>query len=333
MSHQVSLDTLQGMVNVVLLETGKALRIATESRKPGKPQPSESIQKLKKLKEGILPGAVERFQRALDDLESDIVRAKAVMQRDLDELRAKRYAAENPPMPEVEPTPKELELPKPILEETHNLPQMATPIYKNEMIAPVAPMAPMIATEPANEVTANVAADRRPLTPPSSGNKSGPSNLSLNTGHGAPDGNLKDTAEAPDSAVDSLFGTNEVVTESANGDLAFDSMDFNDTSQLQHTDFDLSAFGNTQDLNMSDLQTANGQGTQNINVAGNTQGDLFGMSSGNVSDMMDLTSAVRPAEDNSFDDLFDFTNDDDMGMGSGGAMDHGPLDEDFFGMK
>jgi len=91
---QYPLDTLQSMINAVLLEIGKALRSANRKGVKIIGYDNERLQ-------AFIPSAVEKFHLALDELESDIVRAKAVLARDLRDLRTKKYELEHPTLREA----------------------------------------------------------------------------------------------------------------------------------------------------------------------------------------------------------------------------------------
>ncbi|KAK3374927.1 hypothetical protein B0H63DRAFT_260918 [Podospora didyma] len=89
------LDVLQQMFNDVLIHTGKALRTANRDGKGGVPQASATLG-------ARIPTSIDTFNSALDELESDILRAKSVLQRDLNQLKAKRQL---PPPPLLEQKP------------------------------------------------------------------------------------------------------------------------------------------------------------------------------------------------------------------------------------
>ncbi|KAK4242471.1 hypothetical protein C8A03DRAFT_29403 [Achaetomium macrosporum] len=102
------LDVLPQIVNEVIVTTGKAFKAA---RRDGKANPAEVSAAMNVR----IPAAVERFNSVLDDLEADILRAKSVLLRDLNQLRAER----NPPPPEPKtvapPAPMAIDLTSPKL--------------------------------------------------------------------------------------------------------------------------------------------------------------------------------------------------------------------------
>ena len=262
--------------------------------------------------------------------------------RDLEELRARRYALENPPptpvvdtatddsMP-VENLPENLMLesngstPQAIIKEEQTVPQETAPeIAEAEDVKPV--------IDPPKDTVPEVSDSSKGLqgpSPPSSTNdtnaKSNPIGLDVDATPSTEEPALA-TSGIPDSPLGSLFG----ITDSGNNglDMNFDSVDFLDAGNTQdQNDFDLSTFGNTEDFNL-DLHTSNDAGTTNTS---NKQDNLFGMGdSGGAGDLMDLDLDLNAGGDGSaFDDLFDFGADAD----DGGGMEHGNADSTFFGIE
>ncbi|KAL5347802.1 hypothetical protein ACLOAV_007212 [Pseudogymnoascus australis] len=87
--QQQHLDTLQNLINTILIETGKALRSANLKGAKTISHDNDRLQM-------YMPKAITNFHGALDELESDIVRAKAVIARDLRELRKREEELRNP---------------------------------------------------------------------------------------------------------------------------------------------------------------------------------------------------------------------------------------------
>lgn len=211
-------------------------------------------------------------------------------------------------------------------------------VIKNEPIAP-----PEEHPQPSEDIKVP-----QNLTPPASNNAasqiSKPIGLGIIT-EGTTAGSGTDGGDLQNSAIDSLF---DMVDEDNNTgrDLDFDAMDFSihdstqdqDTSQVQHNDFDLSNFGtNTQDFNMSDLNTSNNN-TQ-LTPSGNDQNkqvdDLLNMtntSTGGDVMNLDLDIDMNIAGDSVFDEMF-FAADDGGDAGGGGEMEHGEFDNAFFGIE
>ncbi|OBT90626.1 hypothetical protein VE02_00486 [Pseudogymnoascus sp. 03VT05] len=87
--QQQHLDTLQNLINTILIETGKALRSANMKGAKTISHDNDRLQL-------YMPKAITSFHGALDELESDIVRAKAVIARDLREVRRREEEVRNP---------------------------------------------------------------------------------------------------------------------------------------------------------------------------------------------------------------------------------------------
>ncbi|WYZ40265.1 hypothetical protein EsH8_IV_000606 [Colletotrichum jinshuiense] len=94
-----SAEALNGLINDVLVQTGKALKSYS---KDGRHQVQAHISLQQKM-----PEIIENFHWKLDDLESEIIRAKAALQRDLDQFRQQR-------LPEPQPAPVEAQTKSPI---------------------------------------------------------------------------------------------------------------------------------------------------------------------------------------------------------------------------
>ncbi|KAL2075529.1 hypothetical protein VTL71DRAFT_472 [Oculimacula yallundae] len=335
------LEVLQSMINAILIETGKTLR---PSNKDGGRALAHANTRLRT----VIPSAVDNFHMALDDLECDIIRAKSVLLRDLDELRARRIALENPVPILEEPVEERVVETNTSTDNTvlgHELytsPQATikeerrTRSPEKQMQNDPEPAKPEIVEEIKSQPTEEVKPPLQDLTPPASANdaslESKPIGLGINT-EGTP---AADGGDAQNSAVDSLFDM--VENETGDSALNFDDMDFsldastqlNDPSQSQSNDFDLSNFGNIN---------ANSS-TTNINTSANAANqnklvdDLFNMPQdlGAVDGMdLDLDMGMAGAEDSVFDDMFFGGGDDENGSG-GGEIQHGEFDNAFFGI-
>jgi hypothetical protein len=283
------------------------------------------------------------------------VRAKSVLLRDLEELRAKRIALENP-VPAVEEIETEVETvvetdqsataentqpsPQKTIKEEDSKPIESRQPTSNELIQPTQ-------DPPKDTIKIPESSTTQPgPSPPPSANETGSKpqliGLGINT-QGIDTTPGPATAELQDSAIDSLFEDNENTGESS---MNFDHMDFSmpesntntqtqDISQGQHADFDLSSFPTTsQDFNMPDLHTLN-DANSNTNNNGNKQGDDL-VDMGNATggdDQMDLDFDLEMVggEENTFNDLF-FDEGDDDGLSGGAEMQHGAFDNEFFGL-
>ncbi|KAH7342674.1 hypothetical protein BKA65DRAFT_295633 [Rhexocercosporidium sp. MPI-PUGE-AT-0058] len=329
------LDVLQSMINAILIETGKALR---PSNKDG----GRTLATVNTRLRTIIPSAAENFHMALDDLECDIIRAKSVLLRDLDELRAKRIALENPvpileEVIEQEPAETNTSNGNTILDDDlYNSPvttvkeERRTKSPEKQTPNEPKPLIPESGTEIATHTSEDVKVPPQGPTPPASSNDASletkPIGLGINT-EGAPalEGDLQN------SSVNSLFE----MADNENGDSAlnFDDMDFSldttqnqDTSQTQNDEFDLSNFGNP-----NPNQTNTNTNTVEQNKLGD---DLFAMAqemNGGDGMDLDLDMGMAGAEDSAFDDMF-FVGGDDDGMSGGGEIQHGEFDKAFFGL-
>ncbi|KFZ03215.1 hypothetical protein V502_11136 [Pseudogymnoascus sp. VKM F-4520 (FW-2644)] len=111
--QQQHLDTLQNLINTILIETGKALRSANMKGAKTISHDNDRLQM-------YMPKAITSFHGALDELESDIVRAKAVIARDLREVRKREEELRNPVAQPIE------SVAVPMAQETINDAQAAT---------------------------------------------------------------------------------------------------------------------------------------------------------------------------------------------------------------
>jgi hypothetical protein len=263
--------------------------------------------------------------------------------RDLEELRAKRIALENPE-PIIEEIDTEIDTmaddtdlskwamesvieaqePEPSPPPPPPQPQAATVKQEDrrsrspEKQAPATPAQPAQSLETAqvavmtnletnNENTGN---NQGPTPPSSVPNGSKPIDLeNINTEVGT-EGALA-SAEQDHSAIDSLFGDNNGGSDLMNFD---DEMDFlqesstmpqsNEQSQPQNDEFDLSNFGSTsQDFSMVDLHTSTQPSNANNESANKQDNDILSMTNTQSADIMDLEFDLG-GEENSFNDMF-----------------------------
>ncbi len=291
----------------------------------------------------------------------DQVRARAVLLRDLEELRAKRIALENPVQVVEEETRTTSEIEPSATNSTlaDNSQSAPSPIVKEEKRPSRSPEKPATkdTNQPSQEPPKAPASkvleatkEQQVPTPPQSSNEavssSNPIGLGINTeGIAAAAG--PDTAGPADSATDSLFGIPDNDNDNSGPDFTFDSLEFpahdsttitqnQDQSQTQNNDFDLTTFGGaSQDFNISGIQTSadgNAANTTNSNLNKPVE-DLFNLpdnTAGGDNMELDLNlDEMVGAEDSIFDDMF-FGNGDDGGIGGGGEMEHGDIDYAFF---
>ncbi|KUJ21979.1 uncharacterized protein LY89DRAFT_694405 [Mollisia scopiformis] len=336
------LDVLQSMINAILIETGKALRSAQKEN--GRPSTAATT----RLR-AMVPSTTDNFHQALDDIECEILRAKAVIFRDYEELRSKRLALENPEPIIEEPEPQAMEAD---MNGTSSTPadttqDTSTPIKAEPRLVESPEKEAVLSEDTLKQETSEATNDMKGqnLTPPSSGNANGadskPIGLGIDT-DGAVDGPGPATAELQNSSIDSLFGPDD--NNAGDSALDFGIMDFltntntegNDQSQNnQNNDFDLANFGSsTQDFNMPDLNTSADTNTNNNNSndANKPNDDPFASLGNPGGDSMDLDLDLdmAGAGDSVFDDMFFVDETNNLG---GGDMEHGEFDNAFFGLE
>ncbi|KAG0648907.1 hypothetical protein D0Z07_4615 [Hyphodiscus hymeniophilus] len=331
MSHRPKqpLDVLQSMINGILIEVGRALR-ATDKEGGTVTNPNTRLR-------SFFPGAIDNFHQALDDLESDIVRAKAVFLRDLEDLQTRRHALETPPAEPILNATADDPISAEDMQQTimmENNEPTSEPTIKEEEVVPQdtapeeAENTEAITTDPLKNTSPEDSDSPKGLQGPSPPSSANDTNKINSVGLGIDSPATEDPALAqpgiPDSSIDELFD----MTDSGNNDglaLNFDTTDFLESSNTQgQNDFDLSTFGNTEDFNL-DVQASNDAGDTN---SSNKQDDLFGLgNSGEGGDLMDLDLDLGAVggDSSTFDDLFNFGAD-------GGEMEHGEIDSAFFGI-
>ncbi|KAK4123993.1 hypothetical protein N657DRAFT_437411 [Parathielavia appendiculata] len=149
MAGQRPLDVLPQVVNDVLVTVAKAFR---SGRRDGKGNPAAASAAIK----ARIPPAIEKFNCALDELECELLICKAVLERDLRQLRASRQ----PPPPE----PKQIAPPAPMVIDfdSANMPTMdpfaglaGHPQPATQTNRPVAPF-PNMGFDPASPEVAGV---------------------------------------------------------------------------------------------------------------------------------------------------------------------------------
>ena len=267
------------------------------------------------------------------------MRAKSVLLRDLESLRAERYALENPApiVEEVEPVPEQVlngDSTMADITEQSTIKEEVIHSESPEKQATNEPAPSPTNQDPAKEDIAKVEDLKEPqvLTPPpSNGAASQPIGLGINT-DGAADSEAPGTAEPQNSAIDSLFDIPD--NENTGGsELNFENMDFSlhdsnqDPSLAQAQDFDLSTFGSaTQDFNMNSMQ-ADSNPANNTTNSNKEIDDIFGdlVNTDSMDLDMDLDFGTAGAEDSTIDMFY---GTDKGGFGDGGEMEH-DFDKDF----
>ncbi|KAH6841133.1 hypothetical protein B0I37DRAFT_386189 [Chaetomium sp. MPI-CAGE-AT-0009] len=148
MAGRRPIDKLPSVVTDVVITTAKTFRAA---RQDGKGNPAAAAAAM----EARVPAAVEQFNAILDDIESEILLSKAVIERDLKLLRAKRQ----PPPPESKPVaptaPMVIDLESPKMTPKASFPGLPGPGLPGKQASkPVAPFPNMGFEGASPEVTA-----------------------------------------------------------------------------------------------------------------------------------------------------------------------------------
>ncbi|KAL0930795.1 uncharacterized protein CTRU02_213530 [Colletotrichum truncatum] len=244
-------DALQGLINDALVQTGKALKSWS---KDGRHQVQAQISLQTKM-----PEIIESFHWKLDDLESEITRAKAALQRDLDRLQELRR-------PVQQPAPVEAQTKSPMAIDIDSSPREPSPDSKSEITEASGPhrvpaepsaapsMAPFpdmgVSFQPQAEPTQATKQEPTPTPAPA------PPAMMAPMGDVKPEANpdaaTTQTAGAPEAPMDDLFGLDGDAgggTEDNGSEFHFTDMTFSlappnsdsqDQSQTQDTTMDMS---------------------------------------------------------------------------------------------
>ncbi|KAK1750656.1 hypothetical protein QBC47DRAFT_393176 [Echria macrotheca] len=131
-----ALQQLQQIFHEVLIQTGKAMRNARRDGKDGQ-MPFLSIETTK------IPKSTNAFNSTLDDLEYEILQAKAVLQRDIQRVREQRKPVQTAKVAAMAPAKMELDSPVPMAPATINAPGPfpvyqgpGRPIQETKQVAP-----------------------------------------------------------------------------------------------------------------------------------------------------------------------------------------------------
>ncbi|OHE92761.1 hypothetical protein CORC01_11911 [Colletotrichum orchidophilum] len=252
-----SAEALHGLINDVLVQTGKALKSLS---KDGRHQFQAQISLQTKM-----PEIIESFHWKLDDLESEIIRAKAALQRDLDrfqQAKARQPVQQPAPVDAQTKSPMAIDLdsssrePSPpenktqITEATgpHRVP--AEPSTAPPSMAPFPDMG--VSFQPAPEPSPQVKQETTPAppaAPPAMMAPMGEIKQELKT---TPPGSQPQPSGAPEAPMDDLFGLGSDSgggTEGNNPEFHFTDMTFSlappnneaqDQAQSQDTAMDMS---------------------------------------------------------------------------------------------
>ncbi|KAK3296274.1 uncharacterized protein B0H64DRAFT_166575 [Chaetomium fimeti] len=133
MAGRRPIDKLPNVVTDVVITTAKTFRAA---RQDGKGNPAAAAAAM----ETRVPAAVEQFNAILDDIESEILLSKAVIERDLKLLRAKRQPPPPESKPVAPPAPMVIDLDSPKMTPKASFPGLPGPSLPGKQASkPVAP--------------------------------------------------------------------------------------------------------------------------------------------------------------------------------------------------
>ncbi|KAL7626342.1 hypothetical protein AAE478_003114 [Parahypoxylon ruwenzoriense] len=134
-SKQDPLQTLDQMLNEILIQTGKHIRASLKDGSKGVGSVNNAIR-------SKTSDSLSSYHYALDDIEIEITRAKAVLLRDLEKLRASRVPV---PVPAPVPAPQPVAPPAPMMELPSSAAHtMSTPAFASRQESrPAAPFPDM----------------------------------------------------------------------------------------------------------------------------------------------------------------------------------------------
>ncbi|TQW00085.1 hypothetical protein V2A60_001207 [Cordyceps javanica] len=120
------LDALQTLLNDVLVQTGKALRASRRDSQGNLALPQG-------MSQSKLPLTIDAFHKALDDIEGDIMKAKSVILRDLNQLQADQSTGQQQLHPAL---PIESQTKEPISIDVESSPPPSTLAHTKPVLAP-----------------------------------------------------------------------------------------------------------------------------------------------------------------------------------------------------
>ncbi|KAM4055360.1 hypothetical protein HRG_008713 [Hirsutella rhossiliensis] len=357
------LDALQHMINDVLVHTGKALRASRKDGHGNGPSPHGSIQ-------ARLPETIKSFHSALDSLDSDIVRAKSVLLRDLNELRSQR--AQSKPLEQIHSHPSDPQSQSPTVVDSHSSPPAAPrdhPIKTEPIMKPVAPFPDMGMSLPDAAQSATVVKEESTPTQAPSATPGGPDFKVEGGASSAPGGIMSIAHQKPAGIQPNGPGGDD--TLSMNPGLNFTDMEFtlapsNNDAQDQLNRDAASSLNTTAESSFDLASFAPAGGADNGNNS-NSMASLGGMLPASLSGAMSKPNTAdnqsKPADNRNNDNVQDsafadiFTGDGqadgmdfDFSLGDGGmggdtfddlmndrdntfnTIEHGDFDATFFGI-
>ncbi|KXH59906.1 hypothetical protein CSAL01_02491 [Colletotrichum salicis] len=365
-----SAEALHGLINDVLIQTGKALKsLSKDGRHQFQAQASLQTK---------MPEIIENFHWKLDDLESEITRAKAALQRDLDRFQQARQPVQQPAPVEAqtkspmaidldsssrEPSPPENE-PK-ITEATgpHRVP--AEPSTAPSM-APFPDMG--VSFQPAPEPSPQVKQEMTPAPPAAPPAMMAPMGEIKQEMKASPPNSQPQPSGAPEAPMDDLFdlgGDSGGGTEGNNPEFHFTDMTFSlappsneapDQAQAQDAAMDMS-FGSGDMggdlLSLDNLLPPDNAAKQESGTA--PPSSAAAVTASTAGQEKPVEAKMEKQESANLDDLFNLDGntsmenmDLDMNMGGDGGdgnsfddmffgdmteMEHGKFDDAFFGIQ
>ncbi|KAM3432017.1 hypothetical protein MY4824_006801 [Beauveria thailandica] len=307
------LDALQTLLNDVLVQTGKALRASRRDSQGNLALPQG-------MSQSKLPLTIDAFHKALDDLESEIMKAKSVILRDLNQLHAEQSTGQ--PQQLQPALPIEAQTKQPISIDVDSPPPPSILAHTKPALTPFPVMNAGSMTNGDDTVKAE---DNTPFT-------------NTNTPHHSVKTEVTAAPEAP------------MMAESNFTDMQF-SLAPADASQGQNTTgpgaFDMSSFPPADSMvSLDNMMPANGQPAngQSANASGSNMGGAAVPATVTeaikTEPVKDNASANANANDSNFEEFF--TNDasqaDGMDFdfslggtgGGGGSGGGGGMGEDTF---
>ncbi|KAH6604023.1 hypothetical protein Trco_007469 [Trichoderma cornu-damae] len=344
------LDALQSLINDCLVQTGKALRASRRDSQGSLANAAGTVQ-------SKLPETIKLFHCALDELEDEIIEAKSVLLRDLNELQEKKKKLLALPAPQ----PAEAQTKQPISIDIDLSPE---PMFKDEPMAEdidVKPMAPFpnmsidLAESEPMDVSMKEPNGQQPQPPPHGGMNGLNGNASPGLMPQMPMGDQKPTVDM----LSETSGLTQPPTIPETSGMNFTDMEFTLAPPPGHEapgqpippkepSFDLTTFapadGGDDLLNLNHLLPTNQTTANNSSAAAAAQGnaipgaqvkveqtkveaadstintDFFGNESG-AADGMDFDFSLGGSGDDTFDDLMNNRDSTFELMDAGGDFD------------
>ncbi|EOA90332.1 uncharacterized protein SETTUDRAFT_70203, partial [Exserohilum turcica Et28A] len=237
------MDTLQGMLNLIFLHSGRFLK---ESQAGG------GSGRMKLQLQRVVPHATERFHDALDELENEVRLAQTVLRRDMallkNDRKKKEAAAKQHEVHKARLAAEARSAPPP----AHDEP----PVKEEKAPTPTPPAPPPPAPAAAAQdapATAN-ATDPEMLVAKKEGGIGASTTTNDDTTANPPEPAKPETQASTEPAKDPLFDGTPTATNPHESDFDFDAMfgDAMDTSANHNPDHDMMDASNDIDFNLDD---------------------------------------------------------------------------------